>query len=160
MSSEVDRVPLAEAARRMGISESALRKRVQRGTQPHEIIDDIVHIAVPRVDSGRTGGHGGTVSSVSPELVQQAIQQTAALYAGDMRAIFDQVGELYRDQLAVKDDLIEELRRRAEIAETELDTLRATQGGNTTAAATDAVDERSAAPGQPTQSWWRFWERS
>jgi len=111
------------------------------------------------MDSGRTGGHGETVSSVSPELVQQAIQQTAALYAGDMRAIFDQVGELYRDQLAVKDELINELRRRAEVAETELQRLRATQPHETTAADTDAVDEADAAPESVSPPWWQVWRR-
>jgi hypothetical protein len=59
-------------------------------------------------------------------------------------ALIAHLESLYRDQIAAKDAMIEELRRRAEVAESALDRIQGSTGPDTP-------------PEQPERPWWQFW---
>ena len=61
----MDRLTMAEAAKRLGVTKDAVRKRVQRGNIPYEKAEDgVVYVYLDRGDTGprteddgpRTGG--------------------------------------------------------------------------------------------------------
>jgi len=61
---------------------------------------------------------------VTPAEIEQAVARTSAQYMGDLRTMLTEVGKVYEGQLAAKDETIDELRRRAEVAEAEAEGLR------------------------------------
>ena len=85
-----------------------------------------------RADSGQgrpgadTGGQAPISAAyrVTPAEIEQAVARTSAQYMGDLRTMLAEVGKVYEGQLAAKDETIAELRRRAEVAEAELDVVR------------------------------------
>ena len=74
---EVDRLTIQEAARRLGVSEGAVRKRVSRGTlEHHKDEDGRVYVYLDaRVDSGVDGG----VDPNSNALISQLRDEVAYL---------------------------------------------------------------------------------
>jgi excisionase family DNA binding protein len=61
----LDRLTMAEAAKRLGVTKDAVRKRVQRGNIPYEKDKDgVVFVYLDRGDAGpRTGGQTSTDTS-------------------------------------------------------------------------------------------------
>ncbi len=131
-----------EVARRLGISERAVRLRIETGALAAVRDGRQWWVTLPGLDGavggGSTGGSGGGSAAepleaayrVTPVEVERVVERTGAKYVADMRALFDQVGQLYEVQLAMqatalaaKDETIAELRRRAEGAEAERDAL-------------------------------------
>lgn len=142
-------VSVPAAAKALGISERAVRKRIHAGTlraQPFGrsfmvwLSDDAEAAAEPGPEPGLVSGPEPgpepieAAYRVSPVQIEQAIERTGQKYVTDMVALYDRVSiELsaaYEGQLAAKDqalaaqaETIAELRRRAEHAEAERDRL-------------------------------------
>lgn len=77
----VDRLTIQEAARVLGVSEGAVRKRVARGTLEHEKADD-GRVYVYLDDGGRRGVDGGQDEGVDPNsnaLISQLRDEVAYL---------------------------------------------------------------------------------
>ena len=141
MAGRQDGTPIAEAARLLGLSQEAVRKRLQRATLAGYKQDDHWYVlldeqdtAAGRPDDGRTvAGRQDTPRDepptapdpieaayrVTPADVERAVERTGARYLADMETILARVGRVYEGQLAAKDETIAELRRRAEAAEAE-----------------------------------------
>jgi hypothetical protein len=175
------RCSVPQAARLLGISERAVRKRIEAGTLAAERHPRGWEVILP------PGVSGGTVGGTSPEpsepleaeyrvtgaAIEQAITRTAAQYAGDMRTIFERVEALYRGQLEAKDETIAELRRRAEEAErervelrrwaeilqAERDQLRSAQDApQASPAGTSGADDADDAWDDSQPLWRRLWQ--
>jgi len=169
------RYSVPQAARYLGISERAVRKRIDAGTLAAKrdgrqwvVFLAAVPDAVPGGTGGGTGSADGAVPSepieaqyrVTPAEIEQAIERTGDKYVTDMRAMFERVDELYRERLADKDRVIVELeqqrddeRRRREAAESRLSALDAQQA--------ESLMQTSSAPQTTnTRPWWRWWQRS
>lgn len=137
-----------EVARQLGISERAVRLRIETGALAAvrdgrqwwvTLPGPVGAIAGGRGGGSRGGSRGGSAAEpveaayrVAPAEVERVVERTGAKYVADMRALFEQVGQLYEAHLAtqavalaVKDETIAELRRRAGVAEIERDDLRA-----------------------------------
>ncbi len=141
-----------EVARQLGISERAVRLRIETGALSAVRDGRQWWVTLPGPDgavvsgsgdggsggraSGSANGHGveplEAVYRVMPADVERVVERTGAKYVADMRVLFEQVGQLYEAQLATqavalaaKDETIAELRRRAGVAEVERDELRA-----------------------------------
>ncbi len=141
-----------EVARQLGISERAVRLRIETGAlsavrdgrQWWVTLPGLVGAVVggggdgswSGTGSGSAGGSAAEVVEaayrVTPAEVERVVERTGAKYVADMRVLFDQVGQLYEAQLATqaaaltaKDETIAEVRRRAAVAEAERDELRA-----------------------------------
>lgn len=170
-SNQQAELTIRQAADKLGISENAIRQRIKRGTLSAEKIDGVWR--VPFIDQSptsrsTTAANGLDYESdqqgdqpaidaqyrVTPAEIELAIERTGAKYSADVSGMFDRLDSLYRERLQEKDQLIEELRRRAEVAEAERDGLReATQ-------APEQGDNVSTDQGPHTGSqrpWWRFW---
>lgn len=168
-SSGTVRYSVPQAARRLGISERAVRKRIAAGTLHAERAGGRWWVWLEPEPVPEPGGTGsGTQAEpdgtdaepiearyrVTPAEIEHAIERTGARYVADMRTLFAELDaryeRLYRDQLEAKDGLIAELRRRAEVAEAERDQLRA-----------DLRAHQAATPADPPQRrpWWRLWQR-
>lgn len=188
-----------EVARQLGISERAVRLRIESGALAAVRDGRRWWVTLPgpgeavvggsrggseggsgsgsRVGSagGSTGGSaGGSVAEpveaayrVTPTEVERVVERTGAKYVADMRALFEQVGQLYEAQLATqaaalaaKDETIAEVRRRAAVAEAERDELRARLDVGTAApvapeAPTVLIVEADGRP-SPTAPWRRL----
>ena len=140
--------PLAAAAAQLGITPEALRKRLQRGTvdgckrdgEWYVRLDSQQDTGLPRqddrLDDRQDGWQDGWTTAgrqaegsvvVTPALIENAIERTGARYLTDLDTMLTRVGLLYQGQIAAKDSelaakdaLIAELRRRAELAEAQL----------------------------------------
>jgi hypothetical protein len=144
-----DSVPIAEAATLLGLSQEAVRKRLQRGTLDGEKVAGTWHVLLDRPDT--PSGRQDTVRTdrqdsqdaepveaayqVSPAVVEQAIARTGQQYTADLRAMLGELRQVYEGQLAAKDEtiaavraerdaMVDELRRRAEAAEDEIAAIR------------------------------------
>jgi len=159
------RYSVPQAARYLGISERAVRKRITAGTLraekdgPHW---SVFLSAVPGAHVGGTVAEPGAVPPepdiiearyrVTPAEIEQAVERTGERYIADIASMFDRVDGLYRAQLDAKDETIAELRRRAEAAESRLSELEEQQA--------ESLDEPTSMPEtRPQRAWWRFWER-
>lgn len=105
-----------EAARLLGISERAVRKRIDRGSLRAERAGGgawTVHLPTEgAVPQGGTRGGAGT--SLVP----------GAEYSAGMRTLFAEVSALYEAQLVAKDETIAALRARVAAAEREAATAQ------------------------------------
>jgi excisionase family DNA binding protein len=127
------RYSVPEAARYLGISERAVRKRIDAGTLAAERNGSrwVVFLkAVPGSVQGDTGGGTDAVSDpnlieaqyrITPEVIEQTIERTGDKYVADITALAERFDQLYAGRLADKDELIAEVRRRAEQVEDERD---------------------------------------
>ena len=135
----MDRVTIQEAARRLGVSEGAVRKRVARGTLEHDKEDDgrvYVYLDI----GGTRGVDGGQDEGVDP----------------DGNALISQL----RDEVAY---LREESRRKDEIIMQQAMTMRALSAPdepeNVTPGEPRKEEEPPESTGGPetatTRPWWR-----
>ena len=149
------RYSVSQTARIIGLSERAVRKRIDAGTlDAVRQGDGPWRVALPLDGTAGGGTEGGTRAApvppggryhVTPAEVEQAIERTGAKYVADMQTMFDRVGALYEGQLAAQRETIAELRRRAEAAEVERETLRR--------------ELAHAQQSQVSPGWWRRWWR-
>jgi hypothetical protein len=139
----VDRLTIQEAARQLGISEGAVRKRVTRGSLKHDKEDDgRVYVYLDTGD--RQGVDGGQDKGVDP----------------NNSALISQL----RDEVAY---LRDENRRKDEIIMQQAMTMRqltAAQSQEPTGAAETVEEEPEraephAATGEAQESAWRRWRR-
>lgn len=115
-------IPLVDAARIMGTTPAALRKRLQRGSVPgykragqwFVLVDSVLPTGSPRAGHGQDTAREAVVS---PQIVEQAITRTGQQYSADLRAMLGELREVYAGQIAAQAETIAELRRRAEVAE-------------------------------------------
>ena len=125
-----------EVARQLGISERAVRLRIETGALAAVRDGRQWWVTLPGVVGAVVGGSAAELVEaayrVTPAEVERVVERTGAKYVADMRVLFEQVGQLYEAQLATqaaalaaKDETIAELRRRAGVAEVERDDLRA-----------------------------------
>jgi len=136
--------PLVDAATILGTTPAALRKRLQRGSVPgykrdgqwFVLVDATLPTGSPRV------GHGQDT----------ALARTDDQRAADLAMVLDRVAAMYEAQLTAKDqalaahqEMIAELRRRAEVAESERSDL-ARQLAEAQSAPPAAPPPASAAP--------------
>ena len=147
------RYSVPETARLLGISERAVRKRIEAGTLAAEqegegkpwtvfLPAEAVPQAAPGGPAGGTHGGNGAVPPeaevftppyrATPAEIEQAIERTGAKYITDLQTMFDRVSALYEARIAAKDETITaqqetiaELRRRAEAAEAQVQQLTA-----------------------------------
>lgn len=133
------RYSVPQAARYLGISERAVRKRIQTGSLAAERDGRQWVVFLPAVPGAAPGGtEGGTSGGtgaepaepieagyrVTPAELEQAIARTGERYVADIAALYDRVEASYREIIDAKDQTITELRRRADDAEHERDQLR------------------------------------
>ncbi|GEM_PF-1811074 len=109
----MERVTLTEAARRLGLTAIAVRKRAQRGTLAAEKVDGAWTILLPaRAISGQADGPASTdgpSGHPSPEVGAPPVDSTvAAELRGRVAALERETAGLW-EQLAVKDRQIGEL---------------------------------------------------
>lgn len=126
--------PLADAAALMGTSVAALRKRLQRGSVPGYkrdgqwyVLVDTAHIAgSPRAPHGQAAGQdSGQPTGSPPALVSDAARaQLEAIRDEWLAPLVAQIAE-QAERIGRLEAEKEELRRRAELAEQEVATLRA-----------------------------------
>ena len=144
-SDQANGLPLAEAARRLGISENALRKRVRRGTvAAAKGADGRWYVYLP-TDTGQAIGQAtATPSGQAPDALTDALRQEV---------------EWLREQLSRKDQTIVALAARVADLADRIPALGA--GADTTTTRQDApgATERRE-PGQDAPlPWWRRWWR-
>ena len=167
------RYSVPQAARYLGISERAVRKRIDAGTLAAERDGRqwvVFLVAVPdAVPSGTSsdgeavpgGTSGGTDAEpieahyrVTPDEIEQAIERTGDKYVADFAIMFNRLDDLYRDWLADKDRLISELQQQRDTLQRRDRELEAQQVEapasvvETPETATDAATGRSRKPRQ------------
>jgi len=153
-------VTIAEAARVLGLSTDAVRKRLQRGTLAGAKIGDgwrvFLDDAVPDADDPTR--QRPDVSSPRPDVDRRAAVAPDAMVAhlrDEVAYLREQLGERSRE-LAAERERFDVLHREA-LAR--IPALGAGQDASDAAPAApggaDTVKPGSAAPA----SWWRFWER-
>ena len=161
---------VATAARRLGITEDAVRKRIHRGKLTAVKVENQWRVVVDTTETGQdgTGPHDKTGQDSEP--IETPYRMT------EERSIVTDIGqrqlEILRDTLLaplIEDnrvlrtengDLREELgkiKSGRDALQVEIERLQATQQGETTAADAEDLDEPSTTPGQATRPWWRFW---
>ncbi len=129
------RYSVPQAARYLGISERAVRKRIQTGSLAAERDGRQWIVFLPAVPDAVPGGTGSGTDAepaepieagyrVTPAELEQAIARTGERYVADIAALYDRVEASYREIIDAKDQTIAELRRRADDAEHERDQLR------------------------------------
>jgi excisionase family DNA binding protein len=156
-----DRVTIQEAARRLGVKEDAVRKRIQRGSIRHEKAEDgRVYVWVDMAQDTKQ-----TSKDMTKDMTQDATQDER------LEDLKDQVGYLRR-QL----DEEREARRRADTIiaqlaranEEQARTIReleapqeATEAAEKVEEAPDSTEPRWSAAGGAEEGaqrpWWRFW---
>jgi excisionase family DNA binding protein len=100
------------AARRLGISERAVRKRIEAGTLPAERDGSKWVVTGPITDETAVPPEPIEAEyRVTPEVIEAAIERTGDKYVADMQVIFDRVGRLYEAHLAAKDETIAALHK-------------------------------------------------
>ncbi len=145
----MDYVPLPEAARRLGLSSMAVRKRCQRGTLPAQKRGAMWYVALDK-----TGLRDGPARPAIDETTARPSRDTgeATQDSGYQEALV-----LAREQLAVKDRQIEAMQRQA----SELHTLLAQTQARVLPAAVDTSASASAVPAsqerpEPRRRWWQW----
>lgn len=150
--SELIRVTVAEAARRLGVKEQAIRKRISRGTLPHDKDEDgrvYVYLDPIRASEGYSNDtRSDTKSNVTVEGLLDAKDETIA----EMR---EQLAFL-RSELERKDTLLMTLMQRVP----ELEPAKESSSDAPESPVTASEEERKdQVPPEPetteSQPWWR-----
>ncbi len=160
-------VPVADAARRLGISPDAVRGRLQRGTLAGEKIAGVWHVAGAALppDTAPTGQQPVDQQATTGQ--QQATDRPAD------SALVDQLrteNEYLRAELSARSRELAAERERADVLMREaLGRIEALSAGETTNTAEDASQTRHDAPQEEhaadvatdtSAPWWRRWWHS
>ncbi len=162
---------VSEAARLLGISEGAVRKRIERG-QLHAAkfknqwqitigTDDLVETALRDATRRDETGHDATDTTgatgqdatrqASGIVAPAAVAQLEAIRDQWLRPLVDRIGELEREAGRLQAE------RDAALAEVER--LRASQDAPVAAREPQHGAQAAEAAGDASVPWWRFWER-
>src|SRR5215212_5184854 len=137
----VDRLTVQEAARRLGVSEGAVRKRVSRGTIPHvKGLDGRVYV---RLDDGVDAGQDEGVDPHNSALMSQMREEISYL----------------REENRRKDEIImqQAVTMRQLTAAQEMREAPQPPAEDTRGAEPRPADEGSQEDAQPRSSWLRRW---
>jgi hypothetical protein len=139
-----DRVTIQEAARRLGVSEGAVRKRVARGTLKHDKGDD-GRVYVYLDEGRRRGVDGGQDEGVDPN--------SNALIS-ELR---DEVAYL-RDENRRKDEIImQQAMTMRQLSAPPEPQNQAESAGSRSGRGTSAEEPGEAQRSAERRSWWRRW---
>jgi hypothetical protein len=154
MYKKMDRFTVAEAGRRLGVKEQAVRKRIQRGTLVHDKDEDgRVYVYLDPRDQADGTGNGNDTDKEIDTLVQSLQDQIEYL-----RAELQRRGETHAEEARRKDTIIAQLAQRIP----QLPQASSPESRGDPEAAPDSTDrgeEVSPEPQEPTQrrSWlYRF----
>jgi len=142
----VEQLTLAEAAKRMGTTAEALRKRIHRGTLPSVKVDGKVYVSVPAGAAVPPPGGRPDEPLAPPTTVHLASGQMAFLA---MKQAESEIAYL-RQELVRRDSVEEELRAM-------LSHAQAVQHAQATIIAQLTQPLAIAAPKPAGRSWWQFW---
>jgi excisionase family DNA binding protein len=147
MATRADGVTIREAAQALGITEPAVRQRLQRRTLRSYRAGGRVYVILPDGASD-TNEQNGVSHGVSSDV-------TAALHA--LVAQLKSENALIRDQLVIKDQQISELHVLLQTAQRQLNA-----GPTDTPPAVEeepqkAMDEPIQVREHPQRPWWKFW---
>jgi uncharacterized coiled-coil protein SlyX len=144
-SPDLDRMTVAQAAHALGVSQDAVRKRIARGTIPHD-----------RDESGRVFVYLSSSETVH-KTDQDAVQDDATKTVQDpyIRSLEDQIAFL-RQELERKDRILLNLTER--IPELEAPS-EARESPETLVEEPERVVGRRPATSGPQESTWRRWRR-
>lgn len=134
MSSQPERLTVAQAARKLGVSPEAVRKRIKRGTIPFDHDDDgltHVYVEVTNPTEPSPDAEGDTVTSLLLESYRERVESLERSLAAEREAHSET-----RRIAAMLAARVPELE-----AETKEDPPESTGGPETSA----------------RRSWWRFW---
>jgi hypothetical protein len=141
---DLDRVTIARAAERLGLSQDAIRKRVRRGTLAQDRGQDgLIHVYIPATEGVQDESKTG--------------QDTGQDTAGDLytRSLEDQVRFL-RSELERKDAILLRLAERVPELEAPPQSAQEAQDVAESASEGESGEEASAEPQTGTQRpWWR-----
>jgi DNA-binding transcriptional MerR regulator len=148
----LDRVTIAEAAERLGLSQDAIRKRVRRGTLREDRDQDgLIHVYIP-ADEGVQDE-----SKIEQDPVQDKQQDTQDIY---VRSLEDQVRFL-RAELERKDAILLRLAERVPELEPSSEpqgipeTVESASEGADRGEAWETRTESQGADDQERVPWWR-----
>jgi predicted ArsR family transcriptional regulator len=153
MYKKMDRFTVAEAGRRLGVKEQAVRKRIQRGTLVHDKDEDgRVYVYLDPRDQADGTGNGNDTDKEIDTLVQSLQDQIEYL-----RAELQRRGETHAEEARRKDTIIAQLAQRIP----QLPQASSPESRGDPEAAPDSTDrgEIPPEPQEPTQrrSWlYRF----
>lgn len=146
------KVDVREAAELLGTSVDAVRKRVQRGSLPHEKEDGRVYVWLD--DDQDTGKPKPEVEG-SPELVEDLRDQVAYL-----RDQLDRERGARTEERRRHDTIIAQLMQRVPELEPAASSPEQGEASETAGAETEMVDTGPATAGSQTsvqRPWWRRW---
>jgi excisionase family DNA binding protein len=135
------RLPIAEAAAALGISEKTIRRRIKAGTlRAERVVTPQGHVWLVEVATPRVVTPGQPVQ-VSPDDRQLAMLDLTRTVANELtRSLSNRIEELTREN--------ERLRQQLQAA------LEAPKGGTMDVEPTAAAE---AMPEPSARRWWRFW---
>ena len=146
----VDRLTMAEAAKRLGVTKDAIRKRVQRGNLPYEKDSDgVIHVYLDAGDS-HPGTWGQTSTDADPRTGGRTSADIEMVPKATVDVLQDQV-QFLRAELERKDTIIMSLTQRIP----ELEPASEPRGSHETA--TENSGKGEATPEQERRPWWQRW---
>ena len=164
------KVPINEAAQRLGISLDVARKRVKRGTLPAEKVDGRWYVELDGLDSALAGASqpGDTAASVQPTTSQLADQldelAEASHAASQGLATLEEAKQAGRQEMeaeltALRDHVVS-LRDEVGFLRSELET-RAEELRRKDILLSEfarrPLELPAPAPSPPPRPWWKFW---
>jgi excisionase family DNA binding protein len=145
----VDRLTMAEAAKRLGVTKDAIRKRVQRGNLPYEKDSDgVIHVYLDAGDS-HPGTWGQTSTGADPRTRGRTSTDIEMVPKATVDVLQDQV-QFLRAELERKDTIIMSLTQRIP----ELEPASELRGSHETATENSGKGD-DVPPEQEQRSWWR-----
>ena len=171
-----------DAARRMGLSDNAVRLRIKRGTLPAEKIGDNWFVAVgddqrPTTDQRPVISQTTTTDQSRPTTTDRLVDDQSLVVAERIRVeletireewlqpLIDQIRELEHDRGRLESEHdranqdAEDLRQRAVTAESERDALRSRVSDLEAQQAESPIEPTSMPETQPRRTWWQFWKQ-
>ncbi len=165
---------VSEAARLLGISEGAVRKRIERG-QLHAAkfknqwqitigTDDLAETALRDATRRDETGHDatnatGTTGATRQDETRQASGAVAPAAVAQLEAIRDQWLRPLVDRISELEREAGRLQAERDAALAEVERLRAGQNAPTAAPAVHHATETTEPTADPSVPWWKIWER-
>ncbi len=153
-------ITVQEAARRLGVKEDAIRKRMQRGTLKHEKdpTDGRVYVHLDETQDGSQD----TAQDTSEDASYDALVETLHDQVSYLKAVIqtrDRELEARTEELRRKDHIIAALTERIPELEAPREPRESPESAGETPETSDTAEPRSATEEQQEQasqrSWWR-----
>jgi hypothetical protein len=159
---ELQEVPLAEAAKRLGLSPDALRKRLARGTMQGFKRDEQWYMLLPTEPTGHVQDNGRSRpeddrSAPDTDLLVETLRDQVAFLRKELET---RTEELHRKDvlLAEQGRTLAELARRMPELPAE---SQAPQDARESPQARESAEQNTrhvyVEPGPQRRPWWRFW---